>query len=179
MAIQRYFTRTSRYWTASSAWLNQASPAAGQNNFEYLIANFQILTWNTAAFWPVNEQNRSASYTRNGGPGGRLILGPFIGNLPQIDGPKFNLENINIGRECFFYDDPNLSENQTPENTQDTPFLIRGIATALVSRLRADKSLSIKPLFWAHYDGSPNAPGSLSIQRIHENIPKNSTAPHS
>ena len=158
MAIQLYFQGPSRYHTASSLWLGQESPRQGLDNFGYLMTNFENLFWNTLAYWPVDRQNGSASYTRNGGPEGLLVLGPYDGPAPQHG-------QVQIPESCFFYEDDRFDLLTRPTHVRYTPFLLRGMATALKDRLLTQHAGSKPFVFWVRYDGNPNRPGVLRIRR--------------
>jgi hypothetical protein len=158
MAIQRYFQRPSTYATASRLWLASPSPQADVDNFGYLIATFNTLAWNTVVCWPVEQLNCSASYTRNGGPEGLLVPGPYNGPIP-------NHGEVQISDECFFYEDDRLGPLVRPIYTQNTPFLLRGMATALKERVQPHHAGAKPFVFWVRYDGNPNQPGVLSIRR--------------
>jgi hypothetical protein len=154
MAIQRYFQGPSRYHRASDTWLALPSPENGLDNFGYLMATLHTLEWNTADGQLFGGPNQSASYTRNNGPEGLLALGPYNGPIPGVG-------NVQIPEGCFFYEDA----PEMPEHLIDTPFLLRGLATALRDRLPALQSVSKPFVFWVRYDGAPNRPGVLSIRR--------------
>jgi hypothetical protein len=123
MAIQSYFQRKSIYHDHALAWLRAKNAAtSGQTNFDFLMANVgTVLTWETG------DWNKSAPYTRHNNRTERLILGP-IGNLAEHGGVG-TLKAI--GKDEFFYVDGNTPLDEAPKNAQDTPFIIRGIATAL------------------------------------------------
>ena len=158
MAMQRYFQRSSRYWTASCAWLEQVSHQGGLDNFGALTTTVETLIWDTAVYWPVELPNRSASYLRNGGPEGLLVLGPHTGPLP-------NYGEIQIPDSCFFYEDERVGLLEKPIHLEDTPFLLRGMATGLKERLHPEQTASKPFVFWVRYDGNPNRQGVLKIRR--------------
>ena len=158
MAIQRYFQGPSRYHRASDTWLAQPSPENGLDNFGYLMATFDTLEWNTADGQLFGGPNHSAGYTRNGGPEGLLILGSY-------DGPASNYGLVQISDECFFYEDDRFGPLVRPRYAQNTPFLLRGMATALKERVQLHHAGAKPFVFWVRYDGTPNRPGVLNIRR--------------
>jgi len=154
MALQLYFQRESKYWSASSQWLALSSPENGLNNLGYLMTTFETLVWDTVAYWPVEPPNGSASYTRNNGPEGLLVLGPFNGLIPEYG-------EVQIPDNRFFYEDA----PEMPVRVIDTPFLLRGMATALKERVQPHHAGAKPFVFWVRYDGTPNRPGVLNIRR--------------
>jgi hypothetical protein len=123
MAIQKYFKTArnslSKYYIQSLAWLR--SPHVGNltlTNFQFLMRNI-----GTVVTWETGKWNRSAKYTGSENKTAPLILGPIS------NGPTPNVPELTDSE--FFYVDESFEFNKTPGNPQDTPFIIRGIATAL------------------------------------------------
>ena len=131
MAIQTYFQQYSLYHDEALAWLrlnNVAHPTL--SNFQFLMNHpGAVITWNTG-HW-----NNSAPYPGAANRTERLILGPI--NHITIQGR--NCPVPRISNDEFFYVDDNTPINAAPANSQDTPFIIRGIATALKDCLRVDR----------------------------------------
>jgi len=123
MAIQTYFQKDSDYHNHSLSWLRSphgADPTL--TNFQFLMQNVgSVVAWKTGAW------NTSADYTRVRNRTERLILGPI--NSVTIEGRNCPLTTISLHE--FFYVDDNTRIDEVPTYLQDTPFIIRGIATAL------------------------------------------------
>jgi len=123
MAIQAYFQKDSDYHNHSLIWLRSPHGAEPTpTNFQFLMQNVgSVVTWKTGAW------NTSADYTRVRNRTERLILGP----INEFTDPGRNCPLSTISLHEFFYVDDNTRIDEVPTYLPDTPFIIRGIATAL------------------------------------------------
>jgi hypothetical protein len=111
MPKQVYFTpKGSKYKDAANFFLNLGSSEQSLTNFQLLMdPKKPTLSWNTISVWPGNKgQNMSADHSGE----------------------------VTLRDTDFKYQGDRGADDGFPPDVQDTPFIVRGIASALRDRLK-------------------------------------------
>jgi hypothetical protein len=186
MARQKYFFQGSFYKEACRNWLNCFIGNNHQTVFDCLKNTARNLVWDTQAQWVTNPAttNSSAEYQ------GLLVLGVqktadqmaaftdqlllgqgeeidngLNGQLQIIDGA---LKDPNGNYKYFFYECPHLNVLCQPEDVRDTPFIVRGMASALKDEVSMlGEAFPLPLVFWVSYKKNVvGGAGTLKIRKL-------------
>jgi hypothetical protein len=142
MAKSQYYQNLhgSAYYYNANLWLSKTEP---KETVYDNIMNGNNKFWNTKSFWPTKKST----------------------SVRECKSAKHDESIVIIGPSMFYFYSTKYSTWNEVFDSRDTPFIIKGIASALRLRIQNFEDLS-QNVFCMCYSGRPYQPGNLQVKKI-------------